>query len=329
MDKHFKYVQKKVDARKSALLLRFTIIIAVFFSSLAVHSAISNPDKAIENVCTMAGTGTLAMASMVTINDVGDYEVAGSAISQEVYLLPLDEINKKAFPSVGPNREVPDIQMLAGKYMHYAEAHSVPTFIANYSKDSGAITVTATNTFTLVIGGFRDDVLNLVENRIGAKFVILFKDCPTGKILGIGNVCKPATLSTAEVKNDGDGRYATLTFTQQTIQLPWTYVGAIVDQDPVTVAANATALAVIADNSQYLISNGTAAAAAIASVTGLTAADKGRIITLIGDGTTYPSTIADGSPFILVDGATWTAARGSTLTLRVLDASTLVEHSRS
>lgn len=328
-NKRLKYVQQKVEARKSKLLNRFLIVMICLFGSLAVYSAVSEPQKAIENISMISGTGTLAMGAMATIKGVSDSEVVGNALGYEVYFLPVADINKKTFPKVGPNREVPDIQMLPGKYMHYFEGHTVPTYIASGTKEAGAIVLNATNTFSMVVGGFRDQISDFIEDYAGTKFVILFKDCETGTMLGMGSICKPVTFSTYEYKNDADGRYATFTFTQQTVQQPWKYVGTIVEQDPVTVAADATSIPIVSDNSQYIISNGTAAAAAINAVTGLTEEDKGRTITLIGNGTDHPSTIADGTPFILVDGATWTASEGATLSLRVLDMNTLVEISRA
>ena len=53
-----------------------------------------------------------------------------------------------------------------------------------------------------------------------------------------------------------------------------------------------------------------------------------RIITLIGDGTTNAATVADGDPFLLVDGATWTASKTKELYLKVFDANTLIEVGR-
>ena len=64
-------------------------------------------------------------------------------------------------------------------------------------------------------------------------------------------------------------------------------------------------------------------------MSGLTKADKGRYITLLGAGTDKPATIADGATFILEDGATWTAKTGASITFRVFDTTTLVEVSRT
>ena len=61
----------------------------------------------------------------------------------------------------------------------------------------------------------------------------------------------------------------------------------------------------------------------------LVKSDKGRFITLVGAGTDKAATIADGSTFVLEEGATWTAKTGASITFRVLDTTTLVEVSRT
>jgi hypothetical protein len=94
------------------------------------------------------------------------------------------------------------------------------------------------------------------------------------------------------------------------------------------VAPGATNIAITPGSNTYNIPNGTGAAAAIATVSGLSKGDKGRFITLVGTGTDKPATIADGTTFVLEDGATWTGKTGASLTLRVLDTATLVEVSR-
>ena len=75
----------------------------------------------------------------------------------------------------------------------------------------------------------------------------------------------------------------------------------------------------------YSIPDCTSSSKAIATVSGLAANDKGRYITLIGEGVEYPATVAENDVFILEDGATWTARAGSRITFRVIDTDTLVE----
>lgn len=329
LEKHFKYVQQQADTRKSKLLVRFMLVMVLAFGSLSVYGAISEPDHALQNIGITAGGCTTAMCAMVSIDDVADNEVSGSAIGYKVWLIPVADIDDTVpFPTVNVNREVTTIPLKAGKFMHYFYAHTVPTFISTGTKEAGAIVMTGTNTFTIVMGGNRAALLNFIEQHAGTKFVVIFQECETGIKQGIGNICKPVILSTYENKNDADGRYVTFTFTQNTLQQPWTYIGSIINQDPVTIAAGTSTLPLVAGNDRYIIPDGTAATYAITAVTGFTAADKGRVITLIGDGAANAATVADGLPFILADGTTWTASKGALLTLKVFDASTLIEVER-
>lgn len=329
LEKHMKYVNQKAMARRHTLLTRCLMVIGFMFIAITAYGAISAPDNALHDVLIGAGTGTYAMCAMVSIGDVPDREVAGSAIGDKIYPIPIQDIDDTVpFPTVNENREVTTIPMKSGKFMQAFDTHSVPTFLSSGTKDAGAIVANGTNTFTAVMGGTRDELKNFVEDYFGLKFVILFKHCESGKMYGIGNACKGVVFSGYEYKDDADGQYLTMTFTQVTIQLPWTYIGAIVQQAPATNAADSTTLAVVAGNNRYIIPDGTADTYAINAMSGITAADVGRVITLIGDGDANAATIADGTTFLLVDGATWTASKGSQLNLKVFDANTLIEINR-
>ena len=107
------------------------------------------------------------------------------------------------------------------------------------------------------------------------------------------------------------------------------YVGDIVKAPAEVHAAGTKELAIKPTSNSYEIPNGTAATYVIETVSGLTNNDKGRYITLTGSGTDKAATIADGTTFILEDGATWTAKAGSSITFRVLDPATLIEVSGS
>ena len=132
-------------------------------------------------------------------------------------------------------------------------------------------------------------------------------------------------LSSYESKNDKDGRYVTFTFKRTSIDQYYKYAGDIIRVPAAKHTADSTTLAISPQNNQYEIPNGSAATYAINAISGLTANDKGRYITLEGTGTDKAATIADGAAFTLEDGATWTAKAGSSITLRVMDPSTLVE----
>ena len=139
---------------------------------------------------------------------------------------------------------------------------------------------------------------------------------------------RPIILSNTETKDDKDGRYTTFTFKRSSVDLPLVYTGDPAVTASGTVAAGATTIAITPGANSYTVPNGTTTAAAIASVSGLSKNDKGRYITLIGAGTDKAATIADGTSFVLEDGATWYAKIGAQLTLRVFDTTTLIEVSR-
>ena len=179
------------------------------------------------------------------------------------------------------------------------------------------------------MGGARVNLYNFIEEYSGGKFIIFYKHVKSSDWYILGELERPIILANTEVKDDKDGRYGTFTFKRNSVDLPLLYTGNPAVVAAGEVAAGATSITIKANANTYKIANGTTGAAAIASVSGLTKADKGRYITLIGAGTDKPATIADGSTFVLEDGATWTAKEGASITLRVLDTTTIVEVSRT
>lgn len=274
----------------------------------------------------------MSLASMMVIGDikdVSDRQTHGSNIAYQVYLIPVEQIDTtKQFPKPNTSREVAQIPMKSGEYMRYFEAHDIPTFTG--SGEKGDITTSGTNTFIIIMGGMREQLLNFQEEYAGGKFVILFHEIGETDWYIIGSVDRPMIFSSFENKNDKDGRYVTFTFTRTSIDQYYKYTGTIVKSEPATHSAGTTALAIKSGVDTYKIPAGTSATYAISTVSGITAFDKGRYITLEGTATDEKAaTIADSTSFVLEDGATWTAKAGSRITFRVFDSQTLVEVSGS
>lgn len=274
----------------------------------------------------MGGFG-LNMASMMIIGDVkdvSDRETHGSNLAYQVYLISVDQIDRaKPFPMPNVNREVGQVPMAAGQYMKYFEAHDIPTFSSTGEK--GDITTSGTNTFAMIMGGMREKLLNFQEEFAGGKFIILFHEIGKKEWYIIGSPDRPMIFSSFENKNDKDGRYVTYTFTRTSIDQYYVYTGTIVRAEAGKHKADQTTLAVKSGVDEYTIPNGSASTYALADVSGVTATDKGRYITLYGEGTDNAATIPDSTNFVMEDGATWTAKAGSRITFRVFDATTLVE----
>ena len=275
-----------------------------------------------------AGISIASMAVLGHIDDVSDRDTHGSDISYIVYLIALDQIDRtKEFPQPNVNREVAPISLKPGEIPHYFEAHDIPTFTGTTEK--GDITTTGENQFVLVMGGARARLYNFIEEYSGGKFILLFKHIKKKEWFILGELERPIILSNTETKDHKEGRYTTLTFKRSSVDLPHIYTGNPAVTAATTVPTGATDIAITAASNTYMIPNGTSAAASIATVSGLSKADKGRYITLIGAGSDKPATIADGSTFVLEEGATWIAKTGASITFRILDTTTLIEISRT
>ena len=276
-----------------------------------------------------AGSGVTfaSMALLGHVDDVSDRDTHGSAISYIVYLIALDQIDRtKEFPQPNANREVAPVPLKPNEIPHYFEAHDIPTFTGTTEK--GDITTTGENQLVMVMGGARANLYNFIEEYSGGKFIALYKHIKKKEWYIVGELERPIILSNTETKDDKDGRYTTFTFKRSSVDLPLIYTGNPAVTAATAINADATDIAITAGSNTYTIPNGTAAAA-IATVSGLSKSDKGRYITLVGAGTDKPATIADGSTFVLEEGATWTAKTGASITFRVLDTTTLVEVSRT
>lgn len=275
------------------------------------------------------GTSLATMMTIGDIKDVSDRQTHGSNIAYQVYLISVDQVDiTKPFPKPNASREVGHIPMKEGEYMRYFEAHDIPTYTG--SGEKGDITTSGTNTFAIIMGGMRENLLNFQEEYAGGKFIILFHEIGETDWYVLGSVDRPMILSSFENKNDKDGRYVTFTFTRTSIDQYYKYTGAIVRSKPASHTADQTELAIKPGVDTYQIPGGSSSTYAISSVSGITASDKGRYITLEGTGTDNKSaTIADSTTFVLEDGATWTAKAGSRITFIVFDSQTLVEVSGS
>ena len=275
-----------------------------------------------------SGVSLASMALLGHVDDVSDRDTHGSAISYIVYLIALDQIDRtKEFPQPNANREVAPVPLKSNEIPHYFEAHDIPTFTGTTEK--GDITTTGENQLVMVMGGARANLYNFIEEYSGGKFIALYKHIKKKEWYIVGELERPIILSNTETKDDKDGRYTTLTFKRSSVDLPLIYTGNPAVTAATAINADATDIAITAGSNTYTIPNGTSAAAAIATVSGLSKSDKGRYITLVGAGTDKAATIADGSTFVLEEGATWTAKTGASITFRVLDTTTLVEVSRT
>lgn len=316
--------QKRAFKARRVLQLKFFLCLMLLFASVSTISAITSPDDAKVSIEIVVGTTMASMMAIGSIDDVADKEVAGESIAYKVWLIETKQLDgSRSFPIPNASREVSSLPMLDGEYMHYFEAHDIPTYTS--SGEKGDLTISSTNTLTIIMGGVRDQLLKFIEEKAGCKFLIIFQECESNNRFILGNPCKPMVLKSFNLKNDKENRSVTFTFENKSIKQYHKYVGDIIVKDAVTITAGATALATQPGVNTYKIPNGSSATYALTTVSGLTASDKGRTITLVGTGSDKAATVADNTSFVLEDGATWTAKAGSQISFRVLDSTTLVE----
>ena len=320
--KKIKNPYRKANQYACEMHRRLFLCIALLVVSVCAIACVTDPAS---NGGIFGGSVLLANMMLIgNVEDVSDRDTHGSNITYQVYLVPVKQIDRTVpFPMPNTNREVGSIPMANGQYMKYFEAHDIPTYTATGEK--GDITTSGENVFTIIMGGMRDQLMNFIEQYAGDKFVVLFKEIGTTQWYIIGSVDRPMILNSFEAKNDKDGRYVTFTFRRVSIDQYCKYVGNIVTAPATPHTADATTLAITPQSNEYEIPDGTSATYAINAVSGITATEKGRFITLRGTGGANAATIADGTSFILEDGATWTARAGSSITFKILDATTLVE----
>ena len=296
--------------------------IATVFAILFIIGMFMDPSDGFA----MGGLG-LNVASMMVIGDikdVSDRQTHGANIAYEVCLVSVDQLDMtKPFPKPNGSREVGQIPMASGEKMLYYYAHDIPTFSGTGEK--GDITTSGTNTFTIIMGGMRDQVLNFQEEFAGGKFIILFREIGDEQWYIIGSKDRPMIFSSFENKNDKDGRYATWTFTRTSIDQYYKYKGAMSRTEKGKHPADNTTLTMKVGVNEYTIPNGGSNTYVLVKVGGISATDKGRIITLYGEGTNNAATITENTVFILEDAKTWTAKAGSRITFQVFDENTLVE----
>lgn len=300
-------------------LVLFVGLLAVF--SMAVFAAADT--SPLVSLASSAGTFLASMSLIGNIGDLTDQYTFGRNITYEVYLIDINQVDRSvAFPRPNASREVGTIPLLTGEYMHYFVSHTNPTFLGNGQK--GDVTSTGTATFTMIMAGNRDALLNFAESYIGGKFIIIFREIESDTKEILGSYERPVVLSAFENKNDADGRYVTYTFTRESVLQYYHYTGSLVTVPVATHTAGNSTLAIADGQDQYDIPNHTADYE-ITGFSGVTANAVGRIITLYGRGSTHPATIADGASFVLNEGTTWTAKAGSRISFRIYDTSTLVE----
>ena len=326
--KQLAYSRSKVMQARLGLYRNLFIGLLAIVTTLLIAAAASqlpiNWDT-IVSVITGSGFTYATMATIGNMAEISDKESSANQISMKVWLIAREQIDPaQAFPAPNASREVGTISLLAGQVAHYFDA--IPDTVDEFSTATkGEIVTDFSKTLSFIVAGNRDKHLDFIEEYAGKGFIIIYSIGESDTKYILGSAYKPMVLMTSDRKGGGkEGRYITFTFQNKHWRQPLLYVGTISTEAPTTVVAGATNLTVGAA-SQYQLSDHSAPAA-IATVSGVGAADVGRIVELLAPDTdTNAPTIADNTVFILTDAGTWTANPGSRISFKILGTGTLVE----
>lgn len=302
---------------RKQLMLFFAVILlqSVSFTGFAL----SHPDQVnnddIENVIGGLGTATV-MGVVGNVNSVSNKQRTGRQVKSRLWIVSKDQVDDTVpFPTLNGDRTRGNIPLKAGEYWHYIDT-VIDSPEPKWRGEEGDVATTLIQELPFIVGGMTDEVFNLLEQGAGKEFIIVWEVCSTGEIFGGGNGCKGLKLSTFEGGSTKDNTSTTITFTGQCGELWYRYTGNTPTQAPAVVAADATEIT-LTSNPQYQLSDGGAAAAAITGFTGVTDSDINRVVTILGSGGSYPSTIAAANSFLLVGGETWTATEGARIDFKI------------
>lgn len=318
--------QKIVREALLRTFFRFLFIAVMAFVIPTLAHALNDPTAVGTAIKTSGIFVFFTMANIGSISQPSSTETAGKQVGFRMWLVATDQIDGTSFPLPNASRELGNIPLNSGEYWHHFDGISDSLkYIATGEK--GDVNSTFKKTFSIIIK-HSVATLNFLESFTGKGFCLVYKECESTTKYELGSYCKPIVLEGFEVKNDGDGKYISLTFGNEHWRQELLYVGTISEQSAEVIAADATALAVVSGNDAYQLTNNTVPSV-IATVSGIASADEGRNITITAPAVvTNVTTIADNTVYILKDGATWTANAGSSITFQIMDDSTLIEKSR-
>lgn len=331
MNKKLQYSINKVMAHKQALLISLFMLVVAAFIIPAAYSGIVTGDFTEFYALLGVGSGLGLKANMALIGNIeqpSDIETAPNQIGFRLWLTAQYQIDSSvAFPEPDANRNLGTIPLKSGEYMHYFDGvKDSVKFVSTGEK--GDVTSTFNKTLNIIIA-YTDAALSFLEQYQGKGFIPIWQECESDRKLTVGSYCKPMYLVNFEVKEDGDGKYITLTFGNDHWKQPVNYTGTIVSQAPQVIAQDAINLTLVAGNNNYVLSDPSAADVDIVTASGFTASDIGRRITIKAPATnSFTNTIKNNAVFILRDDADFVANPGSSITLEIYDANTLIELDR-
>lgn len=171
------------------------------------------------------------------------------------------------------------------------------------------------------IEGISDETLSWAYDNQGEDFVGVWERCADNQLFIAGDPCSGGLRFSYETIGTLDGGISGIAGKLTGGECPepiWLYDGPLPLEAPDTIPADAATFA-LSEKSQYQLSDNTAAKT-LTDITNVKATDIGRIIEILGAGTTNPTKIVSNAKFILNDGLDFTATQNSRISFLIIKA---------
>jgi hypothetical protein len=238
-----------------------------------------------------------------------------SSLKYRLYLAFLSDVDVDNFPK-------PVLATISSNVLLPGRTHFFCDTKINTINPTGAAGESQGNialTLSPQLEGISKESLAWVYGLNGERVIAFWENCETGEKCIAGSPCSGGLLVSVQSLGRMEDGFNGAVLNMVGDQCPepfWFYDGPIIRDTPQIVAPDATTFA-LTDKVQYQLSDNTTATT-LASISAVTDVSVGRIIELVGAGSTYPTSVAPTSTFILQNGVAWSAVQGSKLSLLIV-----------
>lgn len=231
-----------------------------------------------------------------------------------LYLADLCDVDVDNFPK-SVNATISNNVLLPGKTFKFLD---VKTESIKPNAAPGESPYTGKLTLTPIIEGISKATLSWLYANKGREVIAIWERCSDGQKFIGGSPCSSGLTIKFTAVGAQDGGVAGIALSLEggdCAEPFWFYDGQIPLESPVAVSVAAGKIT-ITSKSSYIIQDN-ASVTSITDIIGVTDADVGRVIELIGAGVENSATIAPSSKFILRNGLIWSASVGSRIFLQI------------
>lgn len=163
--------------------------------------------------------------------------------------------------------------------------------------------------------GDDDSIEEFLSNWVNRDIICVVENCSSNKKKLLGTPCAPLIFDvSSEDSKDMNKSTLTLKSKLKSAFRAANYLGTVTYAD-ITGTASADDTTIDASNGpgRYQLVDGSTDSASLTTITGLA---DGDVVTLLGSGGSFPSTIVNSEDFILAFGTTWNAIAGTEITFK-------------